>query len=152
MTRPLPDEAAVQALAAEFSGRLPAPFVIYLRGDLGAGKTTFARALIRALGFSGHVKSPTYGLLETYPVAGRVVLHLDLYRIEQAAELEYLALTDLFGEDALLLVEWPERGAGFLPPADLDMRFDYAGAGRSVRLRAHSGPARALVAAISGAP
>lgn len=144
--RALPDVAATEAFAAELAPRLPAPFVIYLRGDLGAGKTTFARALLRALGFTGHVKSPTYGLLESYLVAGRTVLHLDLYRLETPADLEYLAIADQFGDDGLLLVEWPERGAGWLPPADLELQFDYTGKGRSVRIRGHSAAARDVIA------
>lgn len=142
---PLPDEAAVGALAAVMARFLPAPFVIYLSGDLGSGKTTFARALIGALGFGGRVKSPTYGLLETYTVPGRTILHLDLYRIERPADLEYLAIRDLFGADDLLLVEWPERAAGRLPPADLEMRFEYAGTGRSLELEPRSCHARELL-------
>lgn len=144
-TLPLPDESAVAALAVRLAPVLPAPFVVYLRGDLGAGKTTFARALIRALGHSGSVKSPTYGLLETYPLAGRTVLHLDLYRIDRAEDLEYLAIADLFGADGLLLVEWPERGAGWLPAADLELRFDYQDDGRRLGLRASSAAGRTVL-------
>lgn len=145
---PLPDEVAVIELARRLSRGLPKPFVIYLRGDLGAGKTTFARALIQALGHRGRVKSPTYGLLETYPLPDRTILHLDLYRIETPADLEYLAIADGFGPDGLLLVEWPDRGLGFLPPPDLELIFDYAGEGREVSVHAHTEAARTVAAAL----
>jgi len=116
-------EAASAKLAGQFAKQLEAPFVIYLQGDLGAGKTLFTRAYVHALGFEGYVKSPSYGLLETYEVAGKVVLHLDLYRIEDPEELEYLAIRDLFGQKTVLMVEWPERGEHFLPPPDLVLEF-----------------------------
>jgi tRNA threonylcarbamoyladenosine biosynthesis protein TsaE len=120
---PLPDEGQVSVLAQLFCAELRAPLVIYLRGDLGAGKTTFARSLIHALGYPGRVKSPTYGLLESYDTGDLHVLHLDLYRIGDPVELEYLALRDLFDKDSVLLIEWPERGEGFLPAPDLIMSF-----------------------------
>jgi len=119
----VPDEASVAALAARFARCVQAPLVMFLTGDLGAGKTTFARAFIQALGYSGYVKSPSYGLLESYLVAGMSILHLDLYRIEDPEELEFLALRDLFASDTILLVEWPEKGLGGLPPADVHLQF-----------------------------
>lgn len=98
--------------------------VMYLQGDLGAGKTALIRYLLRALGETATIKSPTYGLLETYQVPAdgpkpMQVLHLDLYRLEDAEELEYLGLRDQFDADTLMLVEWPERGVGVLPTADM---------------------------------
>jgi tRNA threonylcarbamoyladenosine biosynthesis protein TsaE len=119
----LADEAATVALAGRLAPALQFPLVVYLRGDLGAGKTTFARALIQAMGFEGRVKSPSYGLLETYSVPAADVLHLDLYRIEHPEELEYLAIRDYLQARALLLVEWPERGTGGLPAPDLELEF-----------------------------
>jgi tRNA threonylcarbamoyladenosine biosynthesis protein TsaE len=121
--RAVPTEEAVKELAARFARHLEAPMVIYLKGDLGAGKTTFARAYIHALGYDGYVKSPSYGLLETYEAGGQKVLHLDLYRIEDPEELEFLALRDLFDGRSTLLVEWPEQGEKFLPKADLLLHF-----------------------------
>ena len=121
--RPLEDEEAVAVLAARFSGLVKSPVVIYLRGDLGAGKTTFARAYVHSLGFPGYVKSPSYGLLETYEAGGQKILHLDLYRIEDPEELEYLALRDLFDDETVLLVEWPDRGGHQLPAPDLALEF-----------------------------
>ena len=132
-TQPVLDEAALGRLAARFAEHVRPPLVIYLKGDLGAGKTTFARAYIHALGFSGYVKSPSYGLLETYEVSGQTVLHLDLYRIEDPEELEFLALRDLFGDRAVLLVEWPDRGRGHLPVPDLVLHFDEDRESRIVR-------------------
>ncbi|MGD2128917.1 MAG: tRNA (adenosine(37)-N6)-threonylcarbamoyltransferase complex ATPase subunit type 1 TsaE [Lysobacterales bacterium] len=129
----VPDEQAVQTLASRFARKLEPPLVIYLRGDLGAGKTTFARAYIHALGFSGYVKSPSYGLLETYEAGGQRVLHLDLYRIEDPEELEFLALRDLFTDDTVLLVEWPERGGSVLPKADLVLNFGETDETRFIR-------------------
>jgi len=134
----VPDEASVAQLASRFASVLEPPIVIYLRGDLGAGKTTFARAYIRALGFSGYVKSPSYGLLETYEVAGQRVLHLDLYRIEDPEELEFLALRDLFTEKTVLLAEWPERGESALPAPDLLLYFIEMDESRFIRCAAMS--------------
>ncbi|MBT8047307.1 MAG: tRNA (adenosine(37)-N6)-threonylcarbamoyltransferase complex ATPase subunit type 1 TsaE [Xanthomonadales bacterium] len=122
-TRTVASEQAVGELAKQFAAVLQPPAVMYLRGDLGAGKTTFARAYIHALGFQGYVKSPSYGLLETYKAGGQNVLHLDLYRIEDPEELEYLAIRDLFDETAVLLVEWPDRGEHYLPAPDLVLEF-----------------------------
>ena len=119
------------------------PLVLFLRGDLGAGKTTFARAYIHALGFAGYVKSPSYGLLETYRAGGQTVLHLDLYRIEDPEELEYLALRDLFDASAVLLVEWPDRGGDRLPAADLVLDFDESDEVRFIQFTAVSERGRA---------
>ena len=122
-TRNVEDEAAVARLAASFASSVELPAVLYLRGDLGAGKTTFARAYIQSLGYSGYVKSPSYGLLETYQAGGQKILHLDLYRIEDPEELEYLAIRDLFDEESVMLIEWPDRGKHHLPVPDLVLEF-----------------------------
>ncbi|TAN06968.1 MAG: tRNA (adenosine(37)-N6)-threonylcarbamoyltransferase complex ATPase subunit type 1 TsaE [Rhodanobacteraceae bacterium] len=130
----LPDEAATVALARRLAPALADGGVVYLRGELGVGKTTFARALLRALGVGERVKSPTYTLLERYHVNGHPGFHLDLYRIAGAGELEWLGLDELDAPEAIVLVEWPERGAGGLPPADLEVALEHAGAGRTVHL------------------
>jgi tRNA threonylcarbamoyladenosine biosynthesis protein TsaE len=137
--RPVPDESATGRLAAAFARVLRPPLVVYLRGDLGAGKTTFARAYIHALGFAGYVKSPSYGLLETYQAGGQTVLHLDLYRIEDPEELEYLALRDQFDASSMLLVEWPDRGQHHLPAPDLVLDFGESGEVRFIQCTAASG-------------
>ena len=112
--------------------------VLYLRGELGAGKTTFARALLRALGVGERVKSPTYSLLERYSVNGHAAFHLDLYRIAGAGELEWLGLDELEAAHAIVLVEWPERGGDALPAPDLEVLLEHDGAVRLGRLAARS--------------
>ena len=134
MTLALPDEAATMALAQRLAPALLDGGVVFLRGELGAGKTTFARALLRALGVGERVKSPTYSLLERYPVNGHDAFHLDLYRIADAGELEWLGLDELGEPETLVLVEWPERGTDALPAADLDVALEHAGSGRMARL------------------
>ena len=119
-------EAQQQAIGAALARSCPQQLVLYLGGELGAGKTTLVRGLMRGLGFQGAVKSPTYTLLESYEVAGRGVSHFDLYRLGDPEELEFIGLRDLLEEARLLLFEWPERGRGMLPPADLEIAIRYA--------------------------
>lgn len=130
----LPDEAATIAFARRLAPALRDGGVLYLRGELGAGKTTFARALLQALGAGERIKSPTYSLLERYRAGGRDAFHLDLYRIAAAGELEYLGLDELRDPGAIVLVEWPERGEGALPGADLELVLEHAAGGRAARL------------------
>jgi tRNA threonylcarbamoyladenosine biosynthesis protein TsaE len=131
----LKDAEATNALGAALAHSRPTRGVVHLHGDLGAGKSTLARASLRALGVTGAIRSPTYTLVERYPLpAGGEAWHLDLYRIGDGAELEFLGLdTD---EATLWLVEWPERGAGFLPEADLRIHLQVAGSGRQVEVTA----------------
>jgi tRNA threonylcarbamoyladenosine biosynthesis protein TsaE len=130
----LPDEAATVALAQNLAPVLLDGGVVYLRGELGAGKTTFARALLRAMGVGERVKSPTYSLLERYMVNGRDAFHLDLYRIADAGELEWLGLDELDAPGTIVLIEWPERGRGALPKPDLEITLEHEGQGRSACL------------------
>jgi tRNA threonylcarbamoyladenosine biosynthesis protein TsaE len=133
----LPDEDATRALGTQLAGALDSGLVIYLRGELGAGKTSFARALLSALGVGERIKSPTYSLVEGYLAQdGRPAWHLDLYRIADPGELEWLGLDALADPLAVVLVEWPERGQGALPAPDLEVRLGYSGAGRHARLQA----------------
>lgn len=134
----LPDEAATGALAGRLAAALEGGQVLYLHGPLGAGKTSFARALLGAWGVGERIKSPTYSLVEGYEAQGRPAWHLDLYRIADPGELEWLGLDALADPSALVLVEWPERGAGALPAADLELRLTYAGNGREAWLRAYT--------------
>lgn len=133
----LPDEDATRSLGAQLAGALDSGLVIYLRGELGAGKTSFARALLTALGVGERIKSPTYSLVEGYQTKdGRPAWHLDLYRIADPGELEWLGLDALAESSAVVLVEWPERGQGALPAPDLEVHLAYHGAGRHARLQA----------------
>lgn len=139
------DEPALQAFAAKLARVAKPPLVIYLQGELGAGKTTFTRAFIQALGYTGRVKSPTYGLLESYAIGSVDVLHLDLYRIADAAELEFLGIADLFGASTFLLVEWPDRAGSFLPAPDVTLALEHHGTGRNAMMYTHSDSGNALV-------
>jgi len=130
----LADSDATARLGAALAATQPRGAVVFLHGDLGAGKSTLARAWLRALGVSGAIRSPTYTLVEPYELAGGGrALHLDLYRIGAPGELEFLGLDDPAGV-ALWLVEWPDRGAGALPAPDLEVHMALCGTGRSVRL------------------
>jgi len=127
-------EEAQVAFGGRLAAHLEAPCVIYLEGDLGTGKTTLVRGVLRGLGYRGSVRSPTYTLIEPYELGGFRVFHLDLYRLGDPEELEYLGLRDLLDEDSILLVEWPERGAGALPPADLLIRIAHSPPGRALEI------------------
>lgn len=136
------------SLAAILAGKLGnRPALVFLAGDLGAGKTTFVRGFLRGLGYQGTVRSPTYTLLEPYPLGGLTLYHLDLYRLSDPEELEYLGLRDLLAEDALVFIEWPEKGDGWLPPADLSVEMTHRDGGRELRFVAHSGRGEQWVAA-----
>jgi tRNA threonylcarbamoyl adenosine modification protein YjeE len=130
----LRDPDATDALGRLLAATLPAGAVVFLHGDLGAGKSSLARALLRARGVEGPIKSPTYSLVERYATDVGEALHLDLYRIREAGELEFLGLDDVDAASRLWLVEWPERGQGSLPAADLAIRLEVAGTGRLATL------------------
>ncbi|MET0022242.1 MAG: tRNA (adenosine(37)-N6)-threonylcarbamoyltransferase complex ATPase subunit type 1 TsaE [Candidatus Thiodiazotropha sp. 6PLUC1] len=110
------------------------PCIVYLVGDLGAGKTTLARGFLRGVGYQGRVKSPTYTILEPYEMGKVSCYHFDLYRLSDVEELEYLGIQDLLTEDAYMLIEWPERGEGGLPSPDLVVDIAHDGVARRIKI------------------
>ena len=127
-------EAEMMELGARLAGELAGGQVITLSGDLGAGKTTLVRGMLRGLAFGGRVKSPSYGLVESYEVGGLEIHHLDLYRLGEPDELDFIGIEDLIGPDSVLLIEWPARGKGRLPEASARIRIEHRGTGRRVFL------------------
>jgi tRNA threonylcarbamoyladenosine biosynthesis protein TsaE len=148
----LPDEEATIALARQRAplgcGTHPATAAtgpggrIHLRGDLGAGKTSFVRALLRAAGITGRIKSPSYALLESYNLSNLYFYHLDFYRFSDSREWVDAGFREILRDDAVVLIEWPDQAGGALPPPDLDLTLDYAQAGRHACLVAHSAKGR----------
>jgi len=132
------DEVETMALGRRVSKFIKPGLVVTLQGDLGAGKTTLSRGILQGLGHIGNVKSPTYTLVESYELELGSVYHFDLYRMVDAEELEYMGFADYLSDAALCLIEWPERGEGFLPLADVSISIDQSGQGRCVTLRAQS--------------
>lgn len=141
-TLTLPDEAATSALGAALADALPSlqrdGLLIHLQGDLGAGKTTCVRGFLRRLGVTGIVRSPTYTLVEPYTVGELTCVHVDLYRLRHPSDLEDLALREYLAPQCVLLIEWPDKGAEAVPPADLELLIDYDGEARRVVVRARS--------------
>lgn len=146
----LADEGATAALAAKLASSLASGLVIYLRGDLGAGKTTLVRALLRALGHVGRVKSPTYTLVEQYEAGGLHLRHFDLYRFRDASEWEAAGFRDEFNGSNVCLIEWPEKAEGLLPPGDIDIVFEILPHGRNVTVQARSPAGEKCLTALQG--
>lgn len=139
----------MEALGAQVADQCQQGIVIYLTGDLGAGKTTFVRGFMHALGHTGHVKSPTYTLVEHYDVGGRKAYHFDLYRLVDPGELEFMGMRDYFQPRNLCLVEWPERGGEWLPAPDIRVQIDYQGEGRQISLQSETERGHLLLASVS---
>ena len=137
------------AIARAVPQQLAQPLFIALEGDLGAGKTTLVSGVLEALGVASHARSPTYTLLEPYETAQVRVYHLDLYRLSDASELEMLGVRDLLNSQSVLFIEWPERGAGYLPTPSIASRIAYAGEEeREVTLQAYDAPGHELLGAV----
>ena len=130
-------EQDTEAIGAVFAGRVSTPLVMWMSGDLGGGKTTFARGFIHALGYVGRIKSPTYTLLEIYETDALKVLHFDLYRLRDAREFEALG-ADYLGWENIRLIEWPEKARAVLPACDLCLNFEFVRDGRRVSAAAGS--------------
>ncbi len=132
------DEETTRKLAVKLSEALVPGLVVHLSGDLGAGKTTLCRYIIEALGYRGRVKSPTYTLVESYPLEIATLYHFDLYRLAEPSELEYMGYRDYFEQRAICLVEWPEMAGGLLGQPDLEIQMKLEEEGRVLDLRAFS--------------
>lgn len=145
----LQTEEHTLALAKRLAKRLSGGMVVFLQGDLGAGKTTFCRGIIQALGHQGNVKSPTYTLVEPYELHGVQVYHFDLYRLHDAEELEFMGIRDYFTQQSLCLIEWPERGHGSLPEPDLTLALSLSVGQRTLLITAHNVRAQTLLTALT---
>ncbi len=144
------DEPKLLAIARQLAEQVAAhqhseTLTLYLYGELGAGKTTFSRGFIQALGHPGKVKSPTYALVESYHLPPWQLHHFDLYRLTDPEELEFMGIRDYLGDYHIILAEWPQRGAGWLPKADITITIDYAGTARSMTLAALTERGRELL-------
>lgn len=137
------NEEQMEALGRQLAPIVSKLLLVYLGGDLGAGKTTLVRGILRGLDYQGVVKSPTFTLVEPYEIEGRHIYHFDLYRLNAAEELEHIGAREYFSE-GLCLLEWPEKGKGFLPPPDINVIIQKVGQGRRVRFEIISDRAAAL--------
>lgn len=138
----LADESATVALAQRLAACLKPGMVIYLYGDLGAGKTTLVRGVLNALGYTGRVKSPTYTLVEPYHIAGLDLRHFDLYRLHDEEEWEAAGFRDEFDGRNIFFIEWPEHALGLIPPADVKIDFEILAQGRKVAIQADTSTGR----------
>ena len=149
LTLHLADEEAMVAFGGQLANITQGHGLIFLEGDLGAGKTTLSRGIIRGLGHTGAVKSPTFTLVEPYEIGDIRAFHFDLYRLVDPEELEYMGIRDYFDEDALCLIEWPQQGAGFLPKADLTITIRPHNTGRALTLSPQGSRGEAWCAAVA---
>jgi len=145
----LADEQAMNDLGARIARVTQGHGLIFLEGNLGAGKTTLSRGIIRGLGHVGAVKSPTFTLVEPYEIGDIRAFHFDLYRLVDPEELEYLGIRDYFEDDALCLIEWPDKGAGFLPKPDLTITISPQDSGRSLKILSQGSRGEAWCAALA---
>ncbi|MCT8862897.1 tRNA (adenosine(37)-N6)-threonylcarbamoyltransferase complex ATPase subunit type 1 TsaE [Shewanella xiamenensis] len=148
LTFQLHNEDETIAVGQKLARHIQAPLTLYLTGDLGAGKTTLSRGLIQGLGHKGAVKSPTYTLVEPYELNGVEVYHFDLYRLNDPEELEFMGIRDYFTQSSLCIVEWPDKGEGLLPDADIHLHLKYFNQGREIHIRALTESGKTLLAAI----
>ncbi len=145
----LENEQEQMALGARLASAVDRKALVFLQGELGAGKTTLVRGFLQARGHRGNVKSPTYTLIEPYELPSGTCYHLDLYRLGDGEELEYLGLREMLSEEAVLLVEWPQRGKGWLPLPDLLIDIDHLEQGRMAHLSAHTRRGEKILSRIS---
>jgi tRNA threonylcarbamoyladenosine biosynthesis protein TsaE len=139
MQKYLRNTEETEQFGAEIYHSLPSKSLVFLHGELGAGKTTLVRGYLRAAGYTGTVKSPTYNLVEEYTLAEKKIVHFDLYRITDPEELEWLGINDYFNQDSVCFIEWPDQGKGFLPEPDAVISLTVQGDGRLVEVSELSG-------------
>lgn len=146
----LPSESDTFQMAHRLAHLLKPGLIIFLQGDLGAGKTTFTRGLLRAMGHEGSVKSPTFTLIEPYEIESQTIFHCDLYRLGSADELYALGFDEYCDGKSICLIEWPEKAEGGLPDADLILVFSYQGEGRKLNISAHTENGISIVKMLGG--
>ena len=144
-TKHLSDQDATVEMGKQLAAKLSQATVIFLHGDLGAGKTTFSRGVIQGLGHKGNVKSPTYTLVEPYELQGINAYHFDLYRLADPEELEFMGFRDYLEQKAVCLIEWPQKGQGLLPQPDLDIELQYRDEQRQIIITANTNIGEAIV-------
>jgi tRNA threonylcarbamoyladenosine biosynthesis protein TsaE len=145
----LVDEQAQVAFGQQFAQAIKQGALVFLHGNLGAGKTTFVRGVIQGLGHQGNVKSPTYTLIEPYEHIAPATYHLDLYRLGDPEELEFLGLREMLADESLMLIEWPERAGDWLPVADIECFLTYQEPGRQICLQANTDKGREILSRLS---
>ncbi len=146
----LPDEAATLALGAALAHCVEPGLIVYLRGDLGAGKTTLVRGVLRELGYGGAVRSPTYTLVELYELSRLDLHHFDFYRFQDPREWIDAGFRESFDDRSVSLIEWPERAEGSLPPADLQIALQASGRGRNASFTHNSPRGAQCLACLAG--
>ena len=144
----LKNETETLALGAQLATACTAPCILFLYGELGAGKTTLARGFLQGLGYQDAIKSPTYTLVEPYTINQQLVFHFDLYRIKNPHELEFIGIDDYFTQQAIFIIEWPERSAGILPTPDLTCYIEHQTEGRELQLQAKSARGEEILAKV----
>ncbi len=146
----LPNESATIALAIKFAACVQAPLVLTFKGDIGAGKTTFIRALLRQLGVSSTIKSPTFSLVESYFCTDFQLHHFDLYRIHDESELDFIGFRDYFSVNAVCCIEWPQRAPSHLLRVDVELSLSIKGAGREMQLHPLSAAGALVLSSLTG--
>ena len=146
----LPTERTSEKMAAQIAACLVSPVVLTFSGDIGSGKTTLIRAMLRCLGVKSAIKSPTFSLVESYQDESLHIHHFDLYRIHDEAELDYIGFRDYFGGNSICCIEWPERAPSYLPWADVGITLSLKGAGREMQISALSPVGSAVLSCIAG--
>ncbi|MGZ8270284.1 MAG: tRNA (adenosine(37)-N6)-threonylcarbamoyltransferase complex ATPase subunit type 1 TsaE [Methylophilus sp.] len=144
-TQVLKDETATIEAGKAFAAYLPASLVVFLHGNLGAGKTTFVRGVLQGLGHQGKVKSPTYTIVEPYKVFDKILYHFDLYRFNDEEEWEMAGFREYFNDESICMIEWPEKAATLMPNADIDIELSLTKEGRCIKYTAHNNKAAQLL-------